>query len=714
MAKKFDVKQFMLLQGERVGLYAAAGLAVLLLVLGLRNAFSSPAGNKKALDDSVARTKQTMARTPSADEAAEISRVDQKLIASIKFDAVSVDPFVETLAYFQQINDNDTKRRAPKLVLPDELRTAVARAQVRSFILDSRMEKILVLQGAGGEKGGGSQPGFGMLNGGKRGRGGMNGPGTGGTSGEGRSGSSRGGPPPGMMGGATGGTAGGLRPQGQGDLGSGKADIKWVKVEELDNLSDGRPAEDILPLRMAIIVGTFPYKQQLEEYRKALRFTSAEEVLQAGLEPQFAGFEVERAEVRSDQPEPQWQPLDLKKTFGPVALISGMPDRSEPEETRLEQNNLIYPNLVVKLPKQFREKQYPHPEENLKNLKDTIEKLKEAAQGTVIKPKNKFKDPDGIDIFGGPAPETGGAGATTPPMGNQSKTGSTTPSPSGGDVTVPEHILLRFVDVTIKPNTSYKYRFRVRLLNPNYKEKNVAWASLAAEKEVKTDWAYVPGVVRVPQELFYYVVDLKTQGDREDKRRFWQERNPNANQVVAQIQEWVEAFFPDPAKSSVFTTVGDWVVAERVMIGRGEYVGQQVQTDVPVWDVREERFAPAVSSVGNKRTKQVPVFFGIGRENGPWEPILVDFNGGDLRYERYLGYDEEAQKPKTSRVNDKGPYELIVMGADGKLSVRTAQNDLGDQERIERYDTWKSRIEDVKPRDKPKGNTPPGSDPFGK
>jgi hypothetical protein len=744
MAIKFDVKQFLLQKGERVGLYVAAGLGALLLLLGLKSALGSSAGyNEQQLKAAISSAQSRMARTPSTDEAAEISRVDPKLDRSVKFDSVRVDPFAETLAFFQPFLDDDTKRRAPKLLLPDEFKTAVARAQARSYILSSDRSKIMVLVGAGGEKGSSAmqRAGGALVRGGRMGMGGPGGSGMGppGGSGGGPPGGSGGGPPGGSGGGSGGGPPGGGEgrygqmsgfrpPMGGSEMmgaglggagGTAKGEAKMVKVDELDSLSDARLAEDILPLRMAIIVGTFPYKQQLEEYRKALRFDNVESLLGAGLEPQFAGFEVERAEVRADQPEPQWKPLDLKKTFGPVAVITGMPDRSEEEDPRLE--SVIFPNLVMKRPIQFRKGQYPKPEDKLKAIDDTLAKLKETSQGQIIKPKNRFKDLDNIDIFGGGSTDTSGNEASNPmppAAGTKSRNTPMPPTAGGegsgttGQTVIQEHILLRILDVTIQPGTSYKYRFRVRLQNPNYKQANVAWASLAADKELKTDWVYVPDVVRVPPELYYYAYDLKTQGDRDDKRRLWQAPNPSANQIVVQIHHWLENFAT--GKMS-YSTVGDWVVAERWLLGRGEYVGATVMTDVPVWDVRDDRFTLAVSSAGNRRTKQVPVFFGIGQENGPWVPILVDFNGGELRYDRYAGTDEDTQKAKYNRVTDKAPFEVIIMSPEGKLAVRNADNDAKDDTRTERYNGWKERIDEVKQKDKApsKGSQPPGTNPFG-
>src|SRR5262249_810484 len=87
-----------------------------------------------------------------------------------------------------------------------------------------------------------------------------------------------------------------------------KVTSRRIKLEDLDKNSGGRIAVDTLPLRVVEIVGAFPYKEQLEEFRKALRYKTAAELLNDSTKPdgtasnnfQFTGFDVERVEVKAD------------------------------------------------------------------------------------------------------------------------------------------------------------------------------------------------------------------------------------------------------------------------------------------------------------------------------------------------------------------------------------------------------------------------------
>ena len=56
-----------------------------------------------------------------------------------------------------------------------------------------------------------------------------------------------------------------------------------------------------------------------------------------------------------------------------------------------------------------------------------------------------------------------------------------------------------------------------------------------------------------------------------------------------------------------------------------------------------------------------------------------------------------------------------MMSADGRLSVRNAENDKDDEARVKRYEAWKERIDEIRQKDRPsRPGTGPGNDPFGR
>jgi hypothetical protein len=588
------------------------------------------------------------------------------------------------------------ERRVPRVQVPVEFGVDTAHALVRIYRLSNDGERILVLKGFGGDETALKAANEGVRNFFMelRNRGGPIGPGPSG--------------PEGVMGGPF--RWPGLMPVDPGDTG-GTRSAMMVKIEDLDQMADGRPAEDVMPVRLALIVGSFPYREQLEEFRQALRFNDLADLLSdPTAAPQFKGFDVQRAEVKPGDTEdhPVWKDLDLEKTFTPLALLAGR--RWENDSPDLDP--VIFDGLTMPRPLLLGENHYPKVEDKLKRIADAVAKLKKARQGTLARPGNRFKDGEGFDIFSREgrtaAPGTRPPGADSGQRIRNPMGGFRTPPPGEGGASnfrnqqliVPEYILLRFLDVTVEPGKAYRYRLRVRMANPQYGNKNVASASPAAE-ELRSDWVAIDRTVQALPELYYYAIDLKTQGSLEDKKALWNAPSPRPNQVPVQAHRWVEYVYPDPQRPRSGFSVGDWCIAERTLVTRGEYLGQTEPVWVPVWDILQERFSLASLTVSGRKTKQkVPVYFGA---EGQPDSVLVDFQGGFLDYNKFAGMDED--KPRYTPVHDQAPTELLILSAEGKLSVRQGDANLNDEDRKAREGAWKKRIEEISQRDKLR---PPG------
>src|SRR5262249_18443284 len=62
------------------------------------------------------------------------------------------------------------------------------------------------------------------------------------------------------------------------------------------------------------VTASFPYKEQVELYRKALRFENVQDMFQRGLHPQIAGLNVSRREVDlAKNTASEWQTVYLQK-----------------------------------------------------------------------------------------------------------------------------------------------------------------------------------------------------------------------------------------------------------------------------------------------------------------------------------------------------------------------------------------------------------------
>jgi hypothetical protein len=187
-----------------------------------------------------------------------------------------------------------------------------------------------------------------------------------------------------------------------------------VKIDDLEKMQDAKPAEDIRPVRMALVVGSFPYKEQLEEFRQTLHYNSLAELLSdPSSAPQFKGCEVERAEVKPGDTEDKlvFKPLNLGD-FTQLALDTGL----RWEEDAPELDPVIADGLTMRRPLQFRRDQYPDVETKLKHIEDTLAELKKARQGTIVKPKNRFKDAEGLDLFSKGDSSAGGTEGAPPGM----------------------------------------------------------------------------------------------------------------------------------------------------------------------------------------------------------------------------------------------------------------------------------------------------------
>src|SRR5262249_48301948 len=99
--------------------------------------------------------------------------------------------------------------------------------------------------------------------------------------------------------------------------------------------------------------------------------------------------------------------LDLAKTITPVFINAG--GEIDEENPELQVLLDLSDALVMSRPKAVRENQYPDVELKLKNIQDTLAELKKAKEGQIIKPKNRFKDQEGLKICG---PKQGGSGGT--------------------------------------------------------------------------------------------------------------------------------------------------------------------------------------------------------------------------------------------------------------------------------------------------------------
>jgi hypothetical protein len=723
---KTDFKKVLLEKGERIGLAVAVGLLLLLWVTNLfwpgRGVFSpSPTNNAKELKGLTDKAKKEL----ETSEPTDADKPDPKKLAeagNARFKVLKVEnpEQYQVAALFETPVPQDSNRRQPELLLPDEGKARVVLAQVRSYIFSSDFAKIKVLKD---DSAGAPAGDLGRLQG---------------MYGEGRG---KGGPRAG---------GGGPRniqsPTTQGlnaENAKPEKATQMVALDKLATMSGVRPAETFVPTPLALVVAAFPYREQIDQFKTRLRLASRSAVLQETgneLDPEtnqalpafrFLPVEVQRRTVDA-QGKPlkganSWETLDLEGAYRPLVFHSGV--RTEPDDEKLAA--ISFDGLVMQRLIQIRENQYPKLETDLPKIAKTLKELdtaqvKDAAPtlpfnldnfspfktnrgsgtGPAGTPGPMGKPPMGGDIRP-PRPPIGTEPRPRPPVG-----GDTTMQP-GQDVAPPEYCLVRIVDPTIQPGFTYEYRLRVRMANPNYKRTDVASPKYAEDKELKRaddKWFVVPEKVAVPAAMHYYAVDQKELDGAKEYKGINANLSPlRDQQVVLQIHEWVDN--AADKKTGNFP-VGDWVIAERVLVGRGEPIGRLIRVDVPIWsETREDWIVQSTEDkVGGstKKTSGSMINFSQATGAGVGDSIVVDFHGGDVSYER-TSPDGKKERP----VRDVGTRnEVLVCTSDGKLLSLDSAVDTDDTERKARLEGWRTRVKDAK--ESKKTDTKPMGSPFGK
>jgi hypothetical protein len=410
----------------------------------------------------------------------------------------------------------------------------------------------------------------------------------------------------------------------------------FIPVDQLAKRSDVRLMDKVLPIRMAIVTASFPYKKQLQEVQRALQLASLE---QARKELHFAGFEIERRPVRPDgKPAGEWDKASIQDDFLKVVQVSGQ--RFTEEDRWLKP--VIFPGLVAGLPERLDGIRYPRLDQGLRLLAKSLEKI-----GS-LPPKT----PDDLNEKN--------------PFEQEKEKETKKPDLSA----IPEHCLVRFVDVAVEPGQSYEYRFQVRMHNPNFKrDQDLSSPELAKSEHLVSEWVYVPGQITIAPDFGFYAVDQQEL----DPTRFAEAKAPDRDQTVVQLLRWVDWCDVTGHKEPV----GDWAIAERVLVRTGEYIGGNHAVELPVWNWSRERFVLA-SIPKDRRNKRIVLPFTDEEEIAP---LLVSFGGGEIEFKG---------------IKERVARELLVLMPNGRLAVRNSAKDELDTERREHYRHWRGRVDQIK------------------
>jgi len=485
----------------------------------------------------------------------------------------------------------------------------------------------------------------------------------------------------------------------------------------------------VVPLRMAVVNATFPFKKQAEEMKRALRM---QKVADAAPFVRFDGFDVRRrvitpdgivygtgkkyADVAANPKDDEtvgWFDYRYVDKYQEVIASRMLNSHVEgydkndkgginaylPYFYRYEDNLVMFlPELVQDLGK--------YPEVKLPAILDTVKRMKDAAatpvqQSAVLqrllgeKGAKEGQQGQKSGIF---APTTVGASGAEAVYGPAA--GMRMPVPGGGEggklesgmgnplsaagVDI-DDILVRFIDPDVRPGYSYEYQLRVKLINPNYNNpKSMSIPALADIKTIPGPWTRLAQTLTVPRESHLFAYDPVKYADEVQaqygKQKTMQERftlPPGNTHTVVQKLTWLEQVRVD-SSTNQREPVGAWVAAE-MPVARGGYVGRKTYVKLPLWSSEENRYQLRELSsekVGKGAKADTPkgwlVEEFVGRD------VLVDFDGGKVT----------TRVPGKSQLTEDVNTELLIVRPDGRLVVRNSQADMANKERKDDVDEW--------------------------
>jgi hypothetical protein len=732
--KDFDWKKFMVEKGERVALAAAGLLTLILLAVNVRSIFSAgPAKNADVLKTKTRTLSQALQTNRPKDSDLPVKSDD--LMRSFAFTYINEPSRYEVAPLFPASGRVDEKRLQPRLYTPVEGKVAVIQGQLWSYILrknDKTGNLEIKVKDAPTGMATPMQP--------------MQQTGRDTTRREayrnlGQPSSGRGNLGVALERGSRTGGAPLLGDTSSGQFADPGAEVKarFVPTEQLNELNNAILLNTVRPIRMTEIVASFPYKKEVEEFRAKLKKLTAQEVLEedsreevevpaddptATAAPQktrleafrFLGVVVERRQVDRQgkvlfpeagphKDNSGWEPIDVTAEYKPLLVLSNL--QLHPEDEKLD--DVKMDGLVMPLLRSTREKQYPEIEVELPTIANTLKAMETEKKktGAVLATSATNFNPDRFEAFrrqqssqnmtpGGMGPQGTERGMMGPPRrmlpggipggrrlgGPPSSERGTGSTPLGDKLILPEYVLVRIVDVTIKPGESYQYRLRVRMANPNYHREDCVYPQDAENLELKPNpddtWFQISGIVTVPTDLHYYALDQKVV--EKDYKGGYKDATVGRDQTVIQIQKYLDNIDPVPGKN---VPVGEWSVAERVIVGRGEIIDRRLRVEVPLLVEEEEKWKLASTPGDKGRDPGINVPFD-GIKGRP--AVLVDFERGRKTHRR-LGGDE---------VRDDPGEEVLILAPDGKLLAHNAAVDAGDKDRQEMLKAWRERIEQVK------------------
>lgn len=384
--------------------------------------------------------------------------------------------------------------------------------------------------------------------------------------------------------------------------------------------SEGKPKEALQGLRWASIVGELDHKALRENYAKTLKIGFA------NANPHYLRLDLQRQSLQDDGSWPgddAWEPVDR------------------------EENLLVLDNVVEQ------EKEITFKESRLEGLVDVLPFLRSGYWRWVH--IASLVPEEATEIFRTkPKPATPADGVMMmQKQMQQQKTSSRARSrgemgrmPGGGmgNANFPtsnaDTLMIRALDFTVQPDTTYRYRVRLVIKNPNFKVENVAPGIDNKIEELFGPWSEATNPLTVPADVSTYALRQTPLG-----------ANPNGEKVDFRVVRWT----PDDGLT----------VYKQFTAGPGDIIGERIGTRVPDADGKK-----TVSKLIDYTSHQV----------------VLDTIGGSRPLDRL-------KLPGTRFI---APAQALVTRHDGALVLRDQARDAHDDEMAELMDIYDQTMEEVK------------------
>jgi len=329
-------------------------------------------------------------------------------------------------------------------------------------------------------------------------------------------------------------------------------------------------------------------------------------------------------------------------------------------------------------------------------------------EGKPVAPKPATKDlPDlPIGLPGGPAgqgPMPPGAipGAYPPGVEGYGSTGpmpGAAPGTFSGTLRLPKFKLFRFIDRTVEPGKRYRYRVRLFLANPNYKQppRSLERPELGNNPWIVTPWSEPSNVVEVPRADRLLVLGVKPSPGyqaeatakvallkwipKEGEMAFKEQERVSRGQLLnLPNQKWPEEDTRKSPSSAPKSPTSKPSAKVPGALGPG----------MEDYQVLMEAGAPKKKTPREKekeKTPPTPEGLGFGPPGPqPKAPLDIDYLTECLLIDLRGGYriDLRGQgRPPHSDANYNAPGEILLLHPDGFLYIQNELDDAVEYEKI--------------------------------